>query len=260
MEGGLNRKERNSEDFTHYTREHGGLSHNSVSALTSDADNHLWIGTWGGGLNLLDLKAPRQIQEVISSQTSGGFPINFIGVLNYDPINKGIWIGANQGLYFYDPIKKEITAPLPDKIAENIHGCIGSIIDKEGKLWVGCLEGVYIIDLHSRSSKGEFQYRHLNYKLDDPSSRLIEKITCFYEGKDVLYGWAVTDMAFINEKSMLKEKNSLSLIAQRKDYRTTVFGEYWKITTVTYGSAPIMDSPVIIRQRIASLTIPYRMV
>ena len=67
-------------------------------------------------------------------------------------------------------------------------------------------------------------------------------------------------MAFINEKSMLKEKNSLSLIAQRKDYRTTVFGEYWKITTVTYGSAPIMDSPVIIRQRIASLTIPYRMV
>ena len=34
----------------------------------------------------------------------------------------------------------------------------------------------------------------------------------------------------------------------------------WKITTVTYGSAPIMDSPVIIRQRIASLTIPYRMV
>lgn len=75
-----------------------------------------------------------------------------------------------------------------------------------------------------------------------------------------LYGWAVTDMAFINEKSMLKEKNSLSLIAQRKDYRTTVFGEYWKITTVTYGSVPIMDSPVITRQRIVSLTIPYRMV
>lgn len=184
VEGGLNRKERNSEDFTHYTREHGGLSHNSVSALTADTDNHLWIGTWGGGLNLLDLKAPRQILEVISSQTGGGFPINFIGVLNYDPINEGIWIGANQGLYFYDPVKKEITAPLPDKAAENIHGCIGSIIDKEGKLWVGCLEGVYIIDLHSRSSKGEFQYRHLNYKLDDPSSRLIEKITCFYQGKD----------------------------------------------------------------------------
>lgn len=142
VEGGLNRKERNSEDFTHYTREHGGLSHNSVSALTADTDNHLWIGTWGGGLNLLDLKAPRQILEVISSQTGGGFPINFIGVLNYDPINEGIWIGANQGLYFYDPVKKEITAPLPDKAAENIHGCIGSIIDKEGKLWVGCLEGV----------------------------------------------------------------------------------------------------------------------
>ena len=49
---------------------------------------------------------------------------------------------------------------------------------------MGCLEGVYIIDLHSRSSEGEFQYRHLNYKLDDPNSRLIEKITCFYEDQD----------------------------------------------------------------------------
>lgn len=161
---------------------------------------------------------------------------------------------------FYDPVKKEITAPLPDKAAENIHGCIGSIIDKEGKLWVGCLEGVYIIDLHSRSSKGEFQYRHLNYKLDDPSSRLIEKITCFYQGKDGTLWLGSNGYGIYQRKSMLKEKNSLSLIAQRKDYRTIVFGEYWKITTVTYGSVPIMDSPVITRQRIVSLTIPYRMV
>lgn len=184
VEGGLNRKERNSEHFTHYTREHGGLSHNSVSALTADPNNHLWVGTWGGGINLLDKKNPGQVIKTISSQTEGGFPIDFIGALTYDPINKGIWIGANQGLYFYDLTKAQLIAPLAGKAAENIHGSIGSIIDKDGKLWLGCLEGVYIIDLHSRSSEGEFQYRHLNYKLDDPNSRLIEKITCFYEDQD----------------------------------------------------------------------------
>ena len=184
VEGGLNRKEHGSEKFTHFTRDHGGLSHNSVSALTADPDDHLWIGTWGGGINLLDLKAPRQVLKVISSQTSNGFPIDFVGSLTYDPINKGIWIGANQGLYFYEPETGTISAPLADRVAESIHGCIGSIIDKEGKLWIGCLEGVYIIDLHSRSATGEFEYRHLNYKLNDPNSRLIEKITCFYETKD----------------------------------------------------------------------------
>lgn len=93
-------------------------------------------------------------------------------------------MAANQGLYFYDIAKEELVSPLAGQAAANVHGCIGSIIDRDGKLWIGCLEGVYIVDLQSRSAEGEFQYRHLNYKLDDPDSRLIEKITCFYEAKD----------------------------------------------------------------------------
>ena len=32
--------------------------------------------------------------------------------------------------------------------------------------------------------EGTFRYRHLKYKLDDPSSGLIEKICCFYETQD----------------------------------------------------------------------------
>ncbi|WP_303012488.1 two-component regulator propeller domain-containing protein [uncultured Bacteroides sp.] len=184
VEGGLNRKEYNSEDFIHYTCEHGGLTHNSVSALTADQDNRLWVGTWGGGINLFDLDSPKQAIKVISSQTSGGFPIDFIGTLIYDSINKGMWIGSNQGLYFYDIDKAQLIPPFADKAGNMIHGCIGSIIDREGKLWVGCMEGVYIIDLHSRSSSEKFRYKHLHYKLDDPDSRLIEKITCFYETQD----------------------------------------------------------------------------
>lgn len=184
VEGGLNRKERNSEHFTHYTREQGGLSHNSVSAITADHANHLWIGTWGGGVNLLDLKDSRRITKVISTQTGSSFPIDFVGALTYDSINKGVWIGANQGLYFYDMKEDKLISPFAGKAAENIHGCIGSIIDKDDQLWIGCLEGAYIVDLHSRSSDGEFSYRHLNYKLDDPDSHLIEKITCFYETQD----------------------------------------------------------------------------
>lgn len=115
--------------------------------------------TWGGGLNLLDLKAPRQILEVISSQTGGGFPINFIGVLNYDPINEGIWIGANQGLYFYDPVKKEITAPLPDKAAENIHAVSVPLLIRRvnfgSVVWKGFISSICIpVPLKENSSTG----------------------------------------------------------------------------------------------------------
>lgn len=187
VESGLNRKEKGSDSFTHYTNEDGILSHNSVSAITADGQNRLWVGTWGGGINVLDPKHPNQAAKVIATWKGSPFPVNFIGALIYDPINSGMWIGANQGIFFYDFNAGKLLSPLPDHAAENIRGCIGSIIDKDGHLWMGCLEGVYIIDLHSRKGQAAdstFAYRHLKYKLDDPASGLIEKITCLYETRD----------------------------------------------------------------------------
>lgn len=185
VEGGLNRKPVGSKLFTHYTRENGALSHNSVSAITADPQGRLWVGTWGGGITLLNLKHPSQKLKIISTENQAPYPVDFIGSLTYDSINNGIWIGANQGLYFYDIQHDNLTSPLPDRMAENIRGSIGSIIDQANRLWIGCLEGVYIIDLKSRDTKnGTFAYRHLKYKLNDPNSELIEKITCFYQSKD----------------------------------------------------------------------------
>lgn len=187
VEGGLNRKETDCNHFSHYTRENGTLTHNSVSAITADGEGRLWVGTWGGGLNRLYRDNPQRLPEVISTANGCEFPIDFVGALVYDPINKGMWIGANQGIYLYDLNTKKVISPLPAHTAKNIHGCIGSIIDKDGKLWMGCMDGVYIIDLHSRtydSPDSLFAYRYLKYKLDAPTSGLIEKITCIYETND----------------------------------------------------------------------------
>lgn len=183
VEGGLNHKEPDSEHFTHYTKEQSGLSHNSVSALTADKENRLWVGTWGGGINLISLNPPHRILKHISLATTKEFPIDFVGTLIYDSINNGMWIGSNQGIYFYDTATNQISEPFANGVSRNIHGCIGSIIDRQGNLWIGCMEGVYVINLHSRK-KNKFSYRQLNHKLDKPNSGLIEKITCFYEATD----------------------------------------------------------------------------
>lgn len=184
VEGGLNRKEAGSDNFTHYTSEDGTLSHNSVSSIITDPQDRLWIGTWGGGIDLLNRKNPSQKLGTINSKSEGRYPIDFIGALTYDSINNGVWIGANRGIYFYDFKRQKLYSPLPGQAAKDINGCIGSIIDKEGNLWMGCLEGVYIIDLHSRTNDNLFTYRQLKYQLNDPTSGLIEKITCFCESKD----------------------------------------------------------------------------
>jgi len=181
VEGGLNRKDKNSDSFTHYTSATSpGLNHNSVSALTADNKNRLWIGTWGGGIDLMDLKPPHRVTLHLTSSTAGQFPINFIGALIYDTINSGVWIGSNQGIYFYDLSAERLISLLGNDTSERLLGCVGSVIDKKGQLWMGSMEGVYIVDLYSRSpDKNSFKYRHLLYKLDQPDSRIIEKITCF---------------------------------------------------------------------------------
>ncbi|GHT08734.1 two-component system sensor histidine kinase/response regulator [Bacteroidia bacterium] len=185
VEGGVNRKSPGSNQFTHYVAESSSrLSHNSVSAITADKNNHLWIGTWGNGMNLFELGHPeRPAIKYISTQTNPGFSVDFVGALCYDSINNGMWIGCNPGIFFYDLSTEKLIMPFPENIVETIHGVVGSIIDRQGQLWMGCMEGVYIIDLHSRSDN-RFSYRYLKYKLDDPQSHLIEKITCFYQSDD----------------------------------------------------------------------------
>ena len=182
VEGGLNRKAKESNDFTHYTQETGTLGHNSVSAITADPKGRLWVGTWGGGISLLEKKKPQHRIQLLTPDNCGGYPIDFIGSLTYDSINNAIWVGANEGVFLYDLRQERLTVPLPGQVAEGIHGCIGSIIDRDGQLWMGCLEGAYVIDLHSRrTAEGTFAYRHLKYKLDQPESGLVEKIDCFYQ-------------------------------------------------------------------------------
>lgn len=143
-----------------------------------------------------------------------------------------MWIGANQGLFFYDLKQKQLCSPFANRAAEDIRGCIGSIIDKNGQLWIGCLDGVYIIDLHSRpssSSDGRFRYRHLKYKLDDPSSGLIEKICCFYEPRTVHYGWEATVTAFTSVCKTNAEKSNSSVITLFTACPTTASAVFWKM-------------------------------
>lgn len=185
VEGGLNRKLKGQELFTHYTTDAPThIAHNSVSALTSDDQNRLWIGSWGNGITLLDINHPeRRAMKYISSQTHPGFPIDFVGSLQYDPINQGVWIGTNPGIYFYDLQTDRVSLPFSDNGAANAFGAIGALIDTQGRLWMGTMEGIFIIDLHSRK-EGCFTYMHFKYKLDQPETKLLEKASCFYQAKD----------------------------------------------------------------------------
>ena len=186
VEGGLNRMEGEKEGrsegekgFRHFTKENSALSHNSVSALVADGKGRLWTGTWGGGLNVVDL-ASKTVYKVEMSAEAARLT-NYIGALAYDAVNDALWIGSNDGVFLYDLQAKKLQEPFDE--CQLIRGCIGSVIDNDGMLWMGCMQGVCIIDLKSRKN-GKFSFRGLRYRLDIPESRIYEKISSFCLTKD----------------------------------------------------------------------------
>lgn len=179
VDGGLNRRAAGEKGFTHFTTSNSQLTHNSVSTLTA-ADRILWIGTWGGGVYWLDMDSPSQLNRLVV-QPQYARSISHIGALAYDKRNNGLWIGSNDGIFFYDSRSHQLQMPFEG--CDLVRGCIGSLIDTKDRLWVGCMTGMRVIDLRSRT-KGKFSCESYMYKLDNPESRLIDKITCFCETRD----------------------------------------------------------------------------
>lgn len=182
VEGGLNALAPGSRNFTHYTMANSGLPHNSVSTLAADNRGNLWIGTWGTGIAVMNLQQPGRIIPLVVDAKHQHF-LNFAGALVYDPINDGMWLGTNDGLFFYDLKRQQLIEPF--KGCLNVRGCIGSLITRDGKLLMGCVQGMVEINLKSRIlGKGDFAVKYHQYKLDDPKSGVIDKILSFCLAKD----------------------------------------------------------------------------
>ena len=180
VEGGLNRRLKGEHNFIHYTKDNSALPHNSVSTLAADGYGRLWIGTWGGGLCWIDMKNPQTIIRLELPPEQARL-MNFIGAMAYDHINNGMWIGSNDGVFFYSFKTNQLVEPFEGCQLER--GCIGSIITKDGYLWMGCMQGVVIVDLRS-GKNGKFKNRAIRHLLSDPQSKIVDKISSFCETED----------------------------------------------------------------------------
>lgn len=190
VEGGLNSitdseldKPNGEGNFVHYTTSNSALSHNSVSALTVDGQRQLWIATWGGGICVATHLEGTLSIHPLEVETAIKPLMAFIGALAYDRKNHGMWIGSNEGVFFYDYSTHKLLDPF--KGNRNIRGCIGSIITHDEHLLMGCLEGYIDVDLNSRKGgKGTFKMMQQRFKMDNPESGVIEKVICFCETPD----------------------------------------------------------------------------
>ena len=103
--GGLNRlpameklKQANETKFIHYVNQPGknSLSNNVVTALMQDRKGNLWIGTYGGGLDVLDLSSGNFTNFQSDPKSSTSLSKNDILSIMQDASGI-IWIGTHLG-------------------------------------------------------------------------------------------------------------------------------------------------------------------
>mgnify|MGYP003291265425 CR=1 FL=1 len=169
VEAGLSWTYPGSGTFHHFTVRNSGLVHNSVSALECDSEGNLWVGTWGGGISLLSLDNLQFKQNITATPD---IPISYVGVLKYDSINNYMWIGSNIGVFVYDPVSKQVLPVLK----KQPFGSIGACVDKRGRFWLGCQEGLYVFDLHSRNSTGGSEL--FSNRVIQPGATSSDRINC----------------------------------------------------------------------------------
>ena len=150
-EGGLNRFNRNTRNFTQYLHDPNNphsLASNKVRAIFEDSKGIFWVGTDGDGLHIMDRKNgiferlsydPHHPEKLSRPPVRKENPYDHITFIIEDRSGK-IWIGTyKEGIVCYDPLTKTTTRFIDDKqrpkgFPDESGWC--ACTSKDGTLWI----------------------------------------------------------------------------------------------------------------------------
>jgi len=185
MDGGLAIKMRNEETFTfhrHRADVPSSLGHNSITDIVQDFRGDYWISTIGGGIDKLSKNNLRRPSFEHYTTENSGLLSNEIHDLYLDTVRNSLWICSSRHIQMLDFATGHINR-LPyytrsKEIPDNMHTIL---IDSQSRLWIGG-NGIYIIDL--KDYRNGYECIYYKNKLDEPLSKINEKITCILETRD----------------------------------------------------------------------------
>ncbi len=140
-EAGLVWYARAAAKFGSYTREPGGLSSNSLSALTFDRSGRLWVATPEVGVSRL--AADRGTWDLVNA--FDGLPSDTVHVLRAD--GDTVWIGTERGIALWDGTQIAGSVPdlgTPSPFRDNR---VTGIVVLRDSLFVSTSDGVYVARL-----------------------------------------------------------------------------------------------------------------
>jgi diguanylate cyclase (GGDEF)-like protein len=128
--------------FKHDGADPATISNNNAGNIFIDSKNVMWIGTFGGGVNTLDLNTGELIRYPYSSSKIDEMVSENVQTF-YEGINSNMWIGTATGLYQING--DELTHYDHDETDPNslIHSRVWNITgDLNGDIWIGTSDGL----------------------------------------------------------------------------------------------------------------------
>ena len=226
------------------------LSGNDISCMTMDNEGKMWVGTFGSGLNQLNIINDKEICIRYSNDRDNSQSICDNTVLTlYDDRGKYLWIGTVRGLSRLDKQSGQARNYLfyPDDKEDITRDVIASILkDSHSLWWAGCWNrgGIQQFDPETGKSKTYLAGASIARILEDHSGTLwaagAEGLYRFNRKLDLFQQFE--DPAFLTEVNLignLLEDNKgniwmttpsgfLRLNAERNE--TTLFGKSYGIT------------------------------
>ena len=132
------------------------LNDKNVYSLAFDKNNNIWVGTENGGLNYLDRKSGKFTYFKINPDNSNSPTSNNIKDIRIDE-NNNIWFGTYRGgLNFYNTTSKKFKSfakskDNPNGLEDETVYCLFFDPVDPNMLWVGCIEGLYLMDIKNES-------------------------------------------------------------------------------------------------------------
>ncbi|RMD50561.1 MAG: hypothetical protein D6830_02370, partial [Ignavibacteria bacterium] len=117
------------------------LSDKRIYTIVVDKRNRLLVGTFGGGVNILDLKNNRT--KLIKSHRNGEDGLTDNRVLSIHPFKKGFLIGTYGGGLNYYNEENGRTILLQPKDKNKLDAVYGIVGDDEGNIWLSSDNGIF---------------------------------------------------------------------------------------------------------------------
>lgn len=138
----IDRYDITTKTFKHYTKGNNPdqLNNDAVYAVKEDSKGNVWIGTNGGGVNVLNQSTGIITKYTTDPNDQNSLGGNYVRCFFEDKVGN-IWVGSSGGVSVFDPVTKKFTNYNQNNIdieSDVIH-CIYQ--DKKGFMWIGSLGG-----------------------------------------------------------------------------------------------------------------------